>query len=37
MNGLDLKCLRSLVECQEWIKLQMKRCIDELNRKVVGE
>ena len=24
---LEMKCLRSLVKCQEWIELGMKRCV----------
>ena len=30
VNVLEMKCLRSLLECREWIELGMKRCVREL-------
>ena len=30
MNVLEIKCLRSMLECREWIELGMKRCVGEL-------
>ena len=33
VNVLELKCLRSLVECREWIELRMKSCVGELELK----
>ena len=30
VNVLEIKCLRSLLECREWIDLGMKRCVGEL-------
>ena len=30
VDVLETKCLRSLVECLEWIELGMKRCVGEL-------
>ena len=33
VNVLEMKCLRSLVECHEWIALGMKRCVGELQYK----
>ena len=33
VNVLEMKCLRSLVECREWIELGMKCCVGELELK----
>ena len=30
VNVLEMKCLRIWLECREWIKLGMKRCVTEL-------
>ena len=30
VNVLEMKCLRSVGECREWIELGMKRCVAEL-------
>ena len=30
VNVLEMKCLRNLVECREWIELGMKKCAGEL-------
>ena len=30
MIVLEMKCLRSWLECREWIELGMKRCVGEL-------
>ena len=30
VNVLEIKCLRSWLECQEWIELRMKKCAGEL-------
>ena len=30
VNVLEMKCLRSFLECHEWIELGMKRCVGEL-------
>ena len=30
VNVLEMKCLRSLLECHKWIELGMKRCLGEL-------
>ena len=27
VNVLEMKCLRSLLECHEWIELGMRRCV----------
>ena len=29
VNVLEMKCLRSWLECREWIELGMKRCVRE--------
>ena len=33
VNVLEMKCLRSSLECHEWIELGMKRCVGELEQK----
>ena len=30
VNVLQMKCLRSWLECRKWIELGMKRCVGEL-------
>ena len=30
VNVLEMMCLRSFLECHEWIELGMKRCVGEL-------
>ena len=30
VNVFEMKCLRSLLECREWIELGMKKCVGEL-------
>ena len=30
VNVLEMKCLKSLVECNEWIELGMMRCVGDL-------
>ena len=33
VNVLEMKCLRSFLECREWIELGTKRCVGELEEK----
>ena len=30
VNVLEMKCLRSFLECHVWIELGMKRCVGEM-------
>ena len=32
VNVLEMKCLKSFLECHKWMKLIIRRCVEELSK-----